>query len=56
MLICEIAIKDKLETAVAKSMALAKLSYDELGKDDPNVKELIGWFFEENIDRAKSRS
>jgi hypothetical protein len=56
MLICEIAIKSKLVTAVEKSMALAKLSYDELGKDDPNVKELTGWFFEENINRAKSRS
>lgn len=57
MLICEIAIKDKLETAVTKSMALAKLSFDELGKDDPNVKELRGWFFDDkNIDQVKSRS
>jgi hypothetical protein len=57
MLIFEIAIKSKLETAVKSSMALAKLSFDELGKDDPNVKELRGWFFlDKDIDNVKSRS
>lgn len=57
MLIYKIAIKSKLETAVQKSMALAKLSFDELGGDDPNVKELRGWFFlDKNIDQVKSTS
>ncbi|KAJ6087136.1 hypothetical protein N7467_006050 [Penicillium canescens] len=48
------SIKSKLETAVQKSMALAKLSFDELGGDDPNVKELRGWFFlDKTIDQVK---
>ena len=57
MLIYEIAIKSVLENSMGKSMAMAKLAYEELGKDDPNVKELRGWFFlDKDIKQAESKS
>jgi hypothetical protein len=57
MLIDEIAIKTVLENSMTNSMALAKLAFEELGKDDPDVKELRGWFFvDKDIKQAQGKS